>query len=121
LFDAIKHYVYAGDTALHVAAAAYRYAIVRSLLAAGANVHAKNRRGAEPLHYVVDGGPRNPAWDPAAQVETIEQLLAAGANPNATDKGGVTAVRNRCARRRSRSRSYACCQLQHVRSDRQQA
>jgi ankyrin repeat protein len=100
-FDAISHYVYEGDTPLHVAAAAHRNAIARSLLAAGANVHAKNRRGAEPLHYAVDGGPGIPAWDPAAQVETIEKLLAAGADPNATDKGGTTpllrAVRNRCA------------------------
>jgi hypothetical protein len=100
-FDAIKHYVYAGDTALHVAAAALRSALARTLLKAGANVHAKNRRGAEPLHYAVDGGPGNAAWDPAAQVATIEALLAAGADPNATDKGGVTplhrAVRNRCA------------------------
>ena len=68
-FDAISHYVYAGDTPLHVAGAAYRNAIARLLLAAGANVHAKNRRGAEPLHYAVDGGPGNPAWDPSAQVE----------------------------------------------------
>ena len=100
-FDSIKHYVYAGDTALHVAAAALRPTIARTLLNAGAHVHAKNRRGAEPLHYAVDGGPGNPAWDPAAQVATIEALLAAGADPNATDKGGVTplhrAVRNRCA------------------------
>jgi hypothetical protein len=100
-FVTISHYVYAGDTALHIAAAAYRSAFARSLLAAGASVHVKNRRGAEPLHYAVDGGPGNPAWNPAAQVETIESLLAAGADPNATDKGGVTplhrAVRNRCA------------------------
>ena len=31
-----------------------------------------------------------PAWDPAAQVATVEQLLVADADPQATDKGGVT-------------------------------
>jgi hypothetical protein len=44
--DEIKHYLYAGDTALHVAAAAYRDEIARKLIAAGANVRAKNRRAA---------------------------------------------------------------------------
>lgn len=100
-FEAIRHYVYAADTALHVAAAAQHAALAKLLLSRGANVRAKNRRGDEPLHYAVDGGPGNPSWRPAAQVGTIECLLAAGADPNATDKGGVTplhrAVRNRCA------------------------
>lgn len=100
-FEAIRHYVYAGDTALHVAAAAHRPAIVRTLLTKGANVRARNRLGAEPLHYAVDGGPGNPAWEARAQVATIERLLGAGADPNAADKSGTTslhrAVRNRCA------------------------
>jgi hypothetical protein len=44
-FDVISHYVNAGDTPLHVAAAAYRNAIARSLLAAGANVqHGRHDR-----------------------------------------------------------------------------
>ena len=38
-----------GDTALHVAAAAYRQEIVQKLIATGANVRARNRRGAEPF------------------------------------------------------------------------
>jgi ankyrin repeat protein len=100
-FTAIAHYVYAGDTALHVAAAAHRPAIARALVAAGAGVAARNRRGAAPLHYAVDGGPGHPHWDRAAQVATIAALLAAGADVDVTDKGGVTplhrAVRNRCA------------------------
>src|SRR5207247_7694668 len=57
--DEIGHYVYGGDTALHVAAAAYRHDIARRLIAAGANLRARNRRGAEPLHYAVDGMPRS--------------------------------------------------------------
>jgi len=100
-FDEIRHYVYAGDTALHLAAAAYRPGIVRKLLRLGADAGAKNRRGAEALHYAVDGGPGSPSWNPRAQATTIAVLLGAGADPNAVDQGGVTplhrAVRNRCA------------------------
>jgi hypothetical protein len=98
--EEIKHYLYAGDTALHVAAAAYRDEIARKLIAAGANVRARNRRGAEPLHYAFDGGPGSPIWNPSAQAATVASLIAAGADPNAVDKSGVTplhrAVRTRC-------------------------
>jgi hypothetical protein len=99
---AITHYVYAGDTALHVAAAAHRPDIVRMLAGAGAPLGARNRRGATPLHYAAHGGPGgNAKWDPHAQAATIAALIAAGADPNVGDAGGVTplhrAVRNRCA------------------------
>jgi hypothetical protein len=98
---AIGHYVYAGDTALHVAAAGYRCGIGRRLLGLGADVRAKNRRGAEPLHYAADGGPGSSNWNPAAQAEMIAMLIAAGADPNAADKSGVAplhrAARTRCA------------------------
>jgi ankyrin repeat protein len=100
--EAIGHYVYKGDTALHVAAAAYRHEIVRKLIAVGANVQARNRRGAEPLHYAADGGPGSPSWDPEAQAATVAALIATGADPDATDNSGVTplhrAVRTRCSR-----------------------
>jgi hypothetical protein len=46
--EPIKHYVYAGDTLLHVAAAAYARVVAQALVAAGADVRARNRRGAEP-------------------------------------------------------------------------
>jgi hypothetical protein len=96
----IEHYVYAGDTPLHVAAAAYRPDIALLLLARGALVGARNRRGAEPLHYAADGGPNLSTWDPGAQAATVTCLIEAGANPNALDKGGVgplhRAVRSRC-------------------------
>jgi len=98
---AIAHYIYAGDTALHIAAAAYRTELVERLIALGADVRAKNRRGAEPLHYAADGHPASAGWNPAAQAATIARLIAAGADPNAESQGGVTplhrAVRTRCA------------------------
>jgi ankyrin repeat protein/trimeric autotransporter adhesin len=100
-FDQILHYIYEGDTALHMAAAAYQSRIVAKLIAKGADVRARNRRGAEPLHYAVDGGPGLPAWNPSAQMKIIARLIWAGADPNARDKNGVAplhrAVRNRCA------------------------
>src|SRR3954454_9737707 len=40
--DSIRHHVYAGDTALHVAAAAHQRAIAESLVERGANVRAAN-------------------------------------------------------------------------------
>ena len=64
--EEIGHYIYAGDTALHLAAAAYRQEIVPKLIAAGANVRARNRRGAEALHYAVDGMPGSRRWNPPA-------------------------------------------------------
>jgi len=100
-FERIKHYIYEGDTALHMAAAAMQTRVAEELIARGAEVRARNRRGAEPLHYAVDGGPSSPVWDPNAQTLIIARLIQAGADPNAIDKSGVTplhrAVRNRCA------------------------
>lgn len=100
-FYRIRHYMYEGDTALHMAAAAYQSFVVRKLIAMGADVRARNRRGAEPLHYAVDGGPGLPAWNPTAQSKIVAMLIGAGADPNAVDKSGVAplhrAVRNRCA------------------------
>ena len=97
----IGHYVYAGDTARHVAAAGYRLAILKLLLDMGGDVIARNRRGAEPLHYAADGAPGSRNWNPSAQAESVRCLIEAGADPNATDKSGVTplhrAVRARCA------------------------
>jgi hypothetical protein len=99
--DRIRHYVYEGDTALHIAAAAHQTRVVHELIARGAEVRAGNRRGAEPLHYAVDGGPGSPAWNPTSQAEIIACLIQAGADPNARDDSGVgplhRAVRNRCA------------------------
>jgi hypothetical protein len=100
-FNQIRHYMYQGDTALHMAAAVYQPLVVEKLISMGADVRAPNRRVAEHLHYAVDGGPGLPAWNPRAQSQIIAMLISAGAEPNAVDKSGVAplhrAVRNRCA------------------------
>src|SRR5262245_36258763 len=94
--DEIGHYVYSGDTALHIAAASYREEIARKLIGMGAHVRARNRRGAEPLHYAVDGTPGSRAWNTGAQAATVACLI-----DNGLDKHGVAplqrAVRTRCA------------------------
>jgi ankyrin repeat protein len=98
--DAIRHYVYADDTALHIAAAAHQREVAESLVARGANVRARNRRGAEPLHYAADGSPGASYWDPVAQRDVITILIAAGADANAFDKSGVAPL-HRAVRTRS--------------------
>ncbi len=99
--SAVGHYVYAGDTALHIAGAGYRERIARQLIQIGASPRAVNRRGATPLHYAATGGPGSTHWDPEAQAATIALLVHAGGDPEAADKSGVrplhVAVRSRCA------------------------
>ncbi len=95
-FADIAHYFYAGDTALHMAAAAFRRPIAELLVARGANCRAKNRRGAEPLHYAADAN----RWEPTAQAETIDYLVSVGADPNAVDHSGVAPL-HRAVRTRS--------------------
>jgi ankyrin repeat protein len=95
----IRHHVYRGDTAVHVAAAASDPAIIRALVERGGRVDVANRRGAQPLHYAVDGA--GPASEPDAQRETVAVLIGLGASPNTMDKNGTTpllrAIRNRNA------------------------
>jgi len=85
-FKEISHYLYGGDTALHMAAAAFSRSAAQLLVQYGAACRARNRRGAEPLHYAADAN----RWQPSAQKEVIEYLLAVGADPNALDKSGVS-------------------------------
>lgn len=96
----IRHYVYAGDTALHIAAAAHQRATAELLAASGAGVRPRNRRGAEPLHYAADGSPGAAFWNPGAQAATIEYLIGGGADPNAFDNSGVASL-HRAVRTRS--------------------
>ena len=95
-FPDIAHYLYAGDTALHMAAAAFRRRVAEYLVAHGADCRARNRRGAEPLHYAADAN----RWDPTAQAEVISYLISVGANPNALDSDGVAPL-HRAVRTRS--------------------
>jgi ankyrin repeat protein len=96
-FSEISHYLYAGDTALHMAAAAFRPAIVELLISYGADCRARNRRGAEPIHYAADG-----RTDSNDQAKVIANLIGSGADPNAVDRSGVTPL-HRAVRRRSSS------------------
>ncbi len=98
--DEIGHYIYSGDTALHIAAMTYCVDAVAMLCEHGADVAARNRRGAQPLHYACDGSPNAPTWNPTRQGATVARLIDLGADPNALDKSGVApihrAVRQRC-------------------------
>ncbi len=98
----ILHWLYSGDTALHLAAAGHRTELVKILIAHGADPNAAhNHRRSSPLHYAADGCIGNPQYNPKQQLQTIRALLKAGAKINAQDKNGATplhrAVRTRSA------------------------
>lgn len=69
-----------GDTPLHVAAFHDRAETARLLIERGANVSARNIRGATPLHMAVK------------HVDVVEALIAAGADVKAADYRGRTAL-----------------------------
>jgi len=100
LVTELPHWLYRGDTPLHLAAAGLRYDAARALLAVGTPVNAVNRRGATALHYACDPRPLSPTWDPDGQRRIIELLVCAGAAVDQPDRGGVTPL-HRAVRARS--------------------
>jgi len=106
----IVHWLYANDTALHLAAAGHRVAIARMLLAAGADPNsARNHRQSRPLHYAADGHLHSPSFNSGQQVKMIHCLLSAGADLHAKDKNGATALHRAV---RTRSAAAVECLLQ---------
>jgi ankyrin repeat protein len=97
LIPSIPHWLYKGDTALHLAAAALNEASVKILLKAGADPNAVNRRGATPLHYACD--PR-PVSERGPQAIVLGLLIDADADLDHADKGGATPL-HRAVRSRS--------------------
>ncbi len=83
-----------------MAAAAFNLNIAAILLTNGAEIGAKNRRGAEALHYACDSGPMKRTWNPKAQENMITFLIKSGANPNAVDKCSAAPL-HRAVRTRS--------------------
>jgi ankyrin repeat protein len=101
--ESIPHWLYTGDTPLHLAAAAMRLNSIKILLESLADPNAVNRRGATPLFYACDPRPNSlERWSPAVQTEVIEVLVQHGADVNHSDQGGATAL-HRAVRSRSPS------------------
>lgn len=101
LVHEVPHQLYAGDTALHLAAAALRPGAVQALLDAGADPNAVNRRGAIALHYACDARPNaGRTRNPSAQRAVIALLLDAGSNLEHRDKAGAVPL-HRAIRARS--------------------
>lgn len=101
LVEAIPHWLYVGDTSLHLASAALRTAEAELLLGAGADPNAANRRGATPLHYACDPRPRSAVpWSRESQVRLIGLLFEHGADLDRADRGGATPL-HRAVRARS--------------------
>ena len=101
LVDAIPHWLYVGDTSLHLAAAALRAGEAGLLLRAGADPNAANRRGATPLHYACDPRPRSAVpWSRESQASLIRLLVEHGADLDRADRGRATPL-HRAVRARS--------------------
>src|SRR5262245_54622410 len=93
LVETIPHWLYVGDTPLHLAAAALRIAAARLLLASGANANAENRRRATPLHYACDPRPKSSGKKvPAKNEEFLELVVQHIVKIDQVGRGGSTAL-----------------------------
>ncbi len=89
--EPVLHWLYVGDSLLHLAAAAHRPALAELLLAHGCPVRvAVGRRCASPLHYAADGVVTLSTYDAAAHTATVRLLIGKGADINAQDANGAT-------------------------------
>lgn len=88
--EPVKRWIISGDTALHFAAAAYRVDVIGALIAAGADIHARNRLGHTPLHAAAAGIPGSLSWNSQAQATSIAALIGAGADPERPNGNGST-------------------------------
>src|SRR6266403_1379921 len=79
-FEEINHYLFAGDTPLHAAAAGYRTEIARAMIKNGANPNALDKSGVAPLHRAVRQ--RCP--------KAVNALLRNGADVRLKNKRGST-------------------------------
>lgn len=101
LVETIPHWLYVGDTPLHLAAAAWRPGVAKILLESGSDPNSENRREATPLHYACDARPSAEGTrNPAAQVAIIDVLAERGADLDHRDRGGATPL-HRAVRARS--------------------
>src|SRR6476661_5664514 len=78
--DAATHQLYAGDTALHMAAAASQRETIEYLLSAGADPNALDNGGVTPLHRAVR----------TRSSEAVRALLAGGADVSRRNGSGST-------------------------------
>jgi hypothetical protein len=78
----IEHWVYAEDTALHVAAIFNQPSVIERLLAAGAEVNARNATGFTPLMYASH----------FHQLDCVRLLVRAGADRRLKNDAGLTPV-----------------------------
>ena len=58
-FTDIAHYLYQGDTALHMAAAAFRRPVAECLVAHGADVNVEDGYGMTPLMIALEANNKN--------------------------------------------------------------
>lgn len=98
----IIHWIYTGDTILHVLAAAHRFTRIKFADRYKSIVNDnRNRRKATPLHYAADAIVDSDYYNSVYQRNTIKNLVRLGAAVNALDANGATPLM-----RAVRCRSY---------------